>query len=471
MNSIQEFSFSIRKLVKEKMYADALKFFKENKHSFSKEDIVSNFYIVSDMINSMRFQMQHDAAYKFLNIYGVKIDNNTNKQILSSYGWLLYSNFKAQLTDSKDKLSEVTEDFLEEEQNDNQIEDYDRSDLFSRIIIFIPIAIATKDKYCYSAFSNLFNLMLKSEKVKINTNWRKINDLCDLVSPGDLSKENSTIKQTVGNIEKTIELASDFEQWYTYKTAALFRLSEFEECIQLSEIALKSISHFHYSNDIWFKRKIGMSAYYLGEPEKAKEIMERLILKKREWFMQQELANICIALKDNNMALKYAIDAINNFGEISKKVSLLSLIADILLFEEITEEKRELAHKHYLLSCILRKKNGWKEQSSIINKLQKSGYGDIDVNNYQEIYKELKKYWESFKNLRKGFVEKILNDNEKGVNGFIRYDSPDNIYFLVSSKDLISKKIEVGSKLSFEIFTDTTTNKSKATNIKLLKSS
>ena len=62
-----------------------------------------------------------------------------------------------------------------------------------------------------------------------------------------LSKECSTIQVPRKGELKDMELASDFENWYAYKTKALSKLSEWQECFDLSKEALEKIENFHYS--------------------------------------------------------------------------------------------------------------------------------------------------------------------------------------------------------------------------------
>ena len=70
--SIIEFSQAILKLNKEKKYAEALKFFKENKGQFSEEQIAGNVYLISGMIIALRHTNNFDNAFKFFNHYGLK---------------------------------------------------------------------------------------------------------------------------------------------------------------------------------------------------------------------------------------------------------------------------------------------------------------------------------------------------------------------------------------------------------------
>ena len=69
---------------------------------------------------------------------------------------------------------------------------------------------------------------------------------------------------------------------------------------------------------------------------------------------------------------------------------------------------------------------------------------------YDELKKELIKYWDSLSDLESGEVVKILHKNERGVNGFIKSNKGE-FYFSIPAKIKISKFIEIGSKVLFEI--------------------
>ena len=51
----------------------------------------------------------------------------------------------------------------------------------------------------------------------------------------------------------------DKENWFAYKTKALLKLGEWQECFDTSKNALEVLDNFHYSNDIWFARRIALA--------------------------------------------------------------------------------------------------------------------------------------------------------------------------------------------------------------------
>ena len=68
MASLFDFSRHIADLKREKKYAEALSYFKENKAEISKEQISNNEYLISDIISCLRYTNHFDAGFQFLSI-------------------------------------------------------------------------------------------------------------------------------------------------------------------------------------------------------------------------------------------------------------------------------------------------------------------------------------------------------------------------------------------------------------------
>lgn len=71
--------------------------------------------------------------------------------------------------------------------------------------------------------------------------------------------------------------------------------------------------------------------------------------------------------------------------------------------------------------------------------------------------------------LKQGVVIKILNQNERGVNGFLKVDGlSDNLYFMLGAQNPITSKIKMGSRVSLEILPAKGDKKARAERIKLI---
>lgn len=308
-----------------------------------------------------------------------------------------------------------------------------------------------------------FGFLLKKFKDKPSINWTVVNKFCYLISVDALDTECRTIEVERKGEKKPMELASDKESWYAFKTKALFETQQYQECFEVSKQALDAIEKFHYSNDIWFARRIALSKKHLGNSDEALNELLKILRRKREWFIQSEVAEIYKENGDFDKAFKYAIEAINNFGYLEYKVGLLVLIADIL------EKKHEndLSFKHYMLSKLLRLQEEWKVPQTIDYALQNLGFAQIPMEQLPSLKKELKNYWNTFKpqqtrqitnnntannnQQQTGKIDKILHNDDKGVDGFIKYDNNKSIYFRLQATDEIVKSLNIGFEVTFKI--------------------
>ncbi len=306
-----------------------------------------------------------------------------------------------------------------------------------------------------------FGYLLKKFKDKPSVNWTVVNKFCDLVSVENLDTDCKTIEVERKGEKKPMELASDKENWFAFKTKALFETQQFQECFELSKKALETFEKFHYSNEVWFARRIALSKKHLGNSEEALNELLQVLRRKKEWFIQNEVAEIYKEKGDFDKAFKYGIEAINNFGDLEYKVGLLVLIAIIL---EQKQEK-ELSFKHYMLSKLLRQQEEWKVPQTLDYALQNLGFAQIPLEQLPNLKRELKNYWSTFKQEQtksfdktrittnknlEGEIVRILHDNERGKVGFIKSNVKEH-YFSVNPNYHSISDISVGTKVLFEI--------------------
>jgi hypothetical protein len=105
--------------------------------------------------------------------------------------------------------------------------------------------------------------------------------------------------------------------------------------------------------------------------------------------------------------------------------------------------------------------------------LSKFSFAQIPIEKLPDLTKELKSYWNSFKiqeppfkqtssKLQFGKISKILNNDERGIDGFISYDANKSIYFRLSSESEINNLLKVGIELEFKIIPAKDGKKEKA---------
>jgi len=261
------------------------------------------------------------------------------------------------------------------------------------------------------------------------------------LNPDFLEATPFTIKDSEG---KERELAPQKELYFALRSKALLKKGLFQECIDLSNIALNVLQKFHYDNDIWFKAKIANAIFHLGNSEEALNLFNEILKTKNEWFLQKEVAEIYLKNNQIDEALKISVNAALNFGEPDKKMNLYKLIADILK----SQNKLIEAKKHIEFIISIRKLNNWhfdNELQQIANEYK------IDPNSLPELSKqhlELKKIWENLKfgnqTLLKGAIKSILPN---GKSGFIETDNKKSYYFQFKSffgrKELIKQDLKV----------------------------
>lgn len=453
-----DFSRHIGSLKTEKKYKEALSFFKENKTHYTTEQIGKNEYLISDMLTCLRHSNYFDAAFQFLNIYQIKIDEETSERILSSYGWLLYSKFKAENNSGFVNYDSSEDEYFDDDEHLGDHNNYaQKSPILTQIEELIPLLKKYNSKFAYSVLSRLFSIVLKTEKKKPAPNWKLVSDFCDVFDPEQLSTDCDTIQVERKGQMKDMELASDRENWYAYKTKALFKLGAFQECFEVSKKALESFDTFHYSNDVWFARRIALSKKHLGNKEDSISELKNILRKKKEWFIQKELSEMLYEDGKNYEAFEYAIQAANNFGPLEFKVDLFFLLGKILL----NMDEKEKAFQHFSLSKLLRLQEEWKVPQKVFDELQKFSTEEIKVEDLNKLKRELKNYWDTFKEAapnnkvqssaaQAGVIRTILNDNEKGKNGFISTDNGD-IYFTLPAHLELTKDLALGSKVSFTV--------------------
>ena len=429
MHNYYEFSQEINQLKKANNFSAVLDKFIANKDNFPKQQIANDNYMINNIVSSLRKVNNSLYVNNFLSEFDIVINERTNEIVLNAYGWSIYDICKVEVSN----------------------ENYSREKILNLLQYPIYLLFIKKSDYSYSVLSNIFRLILRAEKQKINKNWNFINSFCNFFNPEILTLECGTMELR----GKVIEFSSDKENWYANKSKALFELKIFQECYEVSKLVIEYIDKFHFNNDLWFARRIALSKKQLGNLNEAIEELEQIYKRKKEWFIKKELAELYFEINNLEKSFYYAIDAIcqNGFSKLEFKIGLILLLGNIFK----VYNKIEFANKHFLLLKIIREENGWKIPPELANELAQISTENI---NQSTLKNELIKYWKSFQskthNSQKrkislqGYIKKLLNNNEKGKDGFIASNKKD-YYFILPKHIKFIENIELNTKVEFEV--------------------
>ena len=471
MSALYDFSKHIRKLTGEHKYSDALNFFKEKKVSFAETEISSNQYVIADILTCLRHENFFDAGFLFLRTYKIEINDEASERVLNAYGWLLWSKYKTENADVNHNF-EAEDNLYEENEPEEPSNKFSiaKPALVVKIQELVPLLYNQNTDYSKILITHLFSSVLKNEKRRPTPNWRLINDFCNEFDPNQLSVECKVINVKRKGKLTDMELASDKESWFAYKTKSLLKLGDWAECFALSKKALASFETFHYSNDIWFARRIALSKKKLGNSSEAISELKEILSTKKEWFIQKELAELYFEANEIENAFNYAMEAITNFGPLEFKVDLLLLLGKVLSLKS----ENELAFKHYSLSKLIRQKEGWKTSHKLHEVLNSFDKPEILLKDISKLKSDLKNWWSHFQKEREssgdfgtmeGVIFKLLNDNERGKDGFLRCNDTE-YYFSISANFHLNSIMEINAKVLFKAIPSTAGKKSR---VKILK--
>jgi len=480
MSSMYDFS-KMNELYSAKKYNEALIYFKSNKTSFSQQEITGNIYLISDIINCLRHISAFDASFKFMNIYGINIDNDTPERVLNAYAWLLYDNFKAE--NNNNDFEELNTK-LEIKEIESAVETITikQSVLIQLIKEVVLLLQKSESTYMTTVLENLFKLVLKVEFKRPNPNWTFVIEFCDSVQPERLTKQSKIIQITNKGKIKEMELASLNEEWYVHISKALFQTKQYSRCLDISKRALESCGKFHYSNDIWFARRIALCLKNMGNTQEGIVCLEKLLIKKCEWFILKELSEFYFENGNEEKALSYAREGMCAYGSISYKVELVEELGNMIL----NKGDKELALKHYLFAKLLREKEKWYIDNVLLNKIKtlENECSSLAIEK-KELEKELEIYWDISKpiNCRNdrninygknqdckitGSITKLLKAKDSGIDGFVRNDNGGSVYFFVSKDHKIFNELKIGLHIDYETIAALNGKGDKAINLRLI---
>lgn len=272
----------------------------------------------------------------------------------------------------------------------------------------------------------------------------KIIEWADKLDVNSLSLETSSGKNRKG---RRIEYPSDRERWYAWRCKALYEGGHFEECIALSDEALRVIPRFHFNNDVWIRWRQALAKGQMGNHEEAIADLEEVLQVKHDWFLQRDIARLLFEVERVDEALVYAANAALDPAGLEYKWELFLLMAKILE----AQSELEKARKHVLLAAALRQENEWKASEELDAMLTRL---DVDVKDAssRELSRQLKSFWRSLKFRQMAeMTGRISNLLPHGKAGFISGDDGNDYYFKTRSFQGPRRRIQRGTHVQFRV--------------------
>ncbi len=276
---------------------------------------------------------------------------------------------------------------------------------------------------------------------KNNVDYTTVVSWLNKVSLKNLSAEIQLINNSDG---EQVELVSEKDNYYSQFTKALYKLKKYEECLLHCEEALSVVPKFKYGNDIWINWRLALCKNQLGYKDEGVKLLEDVLQRKKEWFVQYELSVQHKELQNFDKALEFGIEAALNKGRIENKWKLIWHIGKLFL----RNNEKKIALKHFILADMLVQEQGWSQNSELLNDIAGLDCG-VDQNK-AKLIKELQAFWQNKKydgnELKSGVVAKML---PHGKAGFIKTNKDKSYYFHVRNLQGRKKSIKIGLPVSF----------------------
>lgn len=291
----------------------------------------------------------------------------------------------------------------------------------------------------YSLAPKAVLILVKRMMAQMEIDWQEIENYLLKLNPEFLDDSVFRYTDTRG---RQAEQASDVEKWYAEMIKTKAALNKPEELLQLLEVARTKDIKWHYSNDIWFKRKEAFAYFKLGNRTKADEILRNILLIKKDWFLLYDLAMV---LEDTEEKFKLMCRAALSTGKPEMKLKLFESLSELCANRS---EEEDISLNHLKLVIALRKENNWKISGELVRKAGLENLAQTEVLSSGKILKELIPYWkkhsgEKSPKKQEGVITKIL---PHGGAGFIS-SGKESFYFTIKNQSL---KLAEGDKVSFE---------------------
>jgi tetratricopeptide (TPR) repeat protein len=262
------------------------------------------------------------------------------------------------------------------------------------------------------------------------------------LDPAALDRQSFSFTNEEG---KNIVLASDYEKYHALLVKALQESGDYEGCIFTATFILNEIGNFHYDNDLWIIRQKALALRRLARFDESLGLYLQILIRKHDWFLKMELAELYEEMRAWEKALIAALDAADDPGVNKMKVGLFMLIARVFL----TLGKTREALVHARLVIALREKEGWGSDRDAEEMVSAHSADETIPEDYGALLNLARIIWAENQPkapVYKGKISKIL---PHGRSGFIECEDGNSYYFSVSDFNGGGKEAAVNLGVTF----------------------
>lgn len=466
MSNFSDFQKQIHTLTVASKHTEALAYFKEHKQLFLKSEIVSNVYLVADMLTCLRKTGAFEAAGRFMEIYGLIPGEQSAERIVTAYALVWYDCFK--------NLSASHNENHNEKPGSDSIPN--NHFIWNKLEQVMPLMAKFQSEISNNIYNLIASKLLRYEASKTNPQAAHLKRICEMLDPANLKTDCFEFeREKRGELKKT-ELASLREDWYSHYSKALYQLGEYGKCIEICNEAFSQITKMHYSNEVWFSRRIAQCMSKIGRIDEAIGQYEELLKKKKDWFMYAGLAMLYYQSGNADKAIELMHTAVTSHGEFNFKVEIFEQLGDIYA----SKGAEELSLKHYQLAYCIRVSEGWKTEHTLRQKTALNLENEEAKNLLRKLRSELIKTWKPSADIPRskftppnkvsGTVIRVGVPKEAGKDLWIKADDGEQFYAFMKREASCYQQINQGIKVQFSVLPAQEGKLRKAVSINIIDS-
>lgn len=247
--------------------------------------------------------------------------------------------------------------------------------------------------------------------------WQKSIHWLKKVNPEDLSED--FIKSTKW---------SDKSQWKYNYFKTLLKIGQYE---QINSNIDESINEFPQIKEFFLNIK-AKSLKNLEKYEDSAKIYEKLMKSKKDWWIYKDYADLLLKMnnKDNALKMFYQAASLN----MSKKTMVNNYLRIGNLCVELGKDKEALCH--FVLSKLIREKEGWTVPDDIEPSIKQLSGSFPDISNLSsinQIFSHCQEFWEAEGN-NKTKIQKMEKSKKKTFMGVLNLGHQNRPFCFINTK-------------------------------------